>query len=74
MTPARLQVGPIVGQLVDPVLPLFGRNQHPVPHVAQKLDFHDMDLFHRDPRDVGPSLVSVGVVVQELVAEHESHG
>ena len=33
-----------------------------------------MDLLHRNPRDVGPSLVSVSVVVQELVAEHEGHG
>jgi hypothetical protein len=43
-------------------------------HVAEEFNLHDVNLLDPDTGHLRPGLVSVGVVVQKLVAEHQGHG
>ena len=55
----------------QPFFPVLLGRQEAVPHVAEKLHLHDVDLIDRDARHICPRLVSVRVVVEKLVAQHE---
>lgn len=57
-----------------PLFPLLFRGVKTIPHVAQELNLHDVDLLHRYARHLRPCLIGVRVVVQKLVAEHQSNG
>lgn len=54
-----------------PLFPFLFRCVQAVPHVAQKLNLHDVDFLNRDSRHLRPCLVRVRVVVKKLVAEHQ---
>lgn len=51
-------------QLRVPTGPFLLRRKQVVADVAEELDFHDMDLLHRNARDLGPCLIGVSVIVQ----------
>ncbi len=51
-----------------PLIPFSCRGIECVSHVAQELNFHDMNLLDRYPGNFRPGLVGVGVVVQDLVS------
>lgn len=53
------------GQLGQPVLPLVLGGKEVVAHVAQKLDFHDVNLVDGEAGHFRPRLVSVSVVVED---------
>ena len=56
-----------------PLFPLLLGCVQAVAHVAQELDLHNVNLLYRDARYLCPGFVGVGVVVQELVAEHQGY-
>lgn len=53
------------GQLGQPLFPLVLGSKEVVSHVAQKLDFHDVNLVDGEAGHFGPRLVSVSVVVED---------
>ena len=55
---------PELGQLGQPPLPLALGHQQAIAHVAEKFHLHDVDLLDRDTRDLGPRLVSIGIVIE----------
>jgi hypothetical protein len=55
------------------LFPLGLGNQEAIPHITEELNLHDVDLGDRDARHIGPSLVRIGVIIQEFVAKHEGH-
>ena len=56
-----------------PLGPLLCRCKEVVSNIAQEFDFHDVNFLHRYPRHFSPRLVSVSVVVQEFVSQHQSN-
>ena len=56
---------PTSGEGDMPGGPLRLGYEQAVAHVAQKLHLHDVNLLHGDTGDLGPSLVRVGVVVED---------
>lgn len=51
-------------QLRMPKRPFFFGDVKIVTDVAEELDFHDVDFLHGNLRHLGPSLVCVGIVVE----------
>lgn len=51
-----------------PLLPLLGRCQQAVSHVAEELDLHDVDLGDRYAGHFGPGLVRVRIIIQNCIA------
>lgn len=51
-------------QLVVPLGPLGLGGEQIIANVAQELDLHDVDLMHRDARDLSPRLIGVSVIVK----------
>lgn len=64
---------PQMCELLMPINPFFFRSVEVVLHVAQEFHFHDMNLSHRDAGNLCPSLIGVCVIIQKLVAQHQSH-
>lgn len=56
-----------------PLGPLLCRCKEIVSNIAEKLDFHYVNLLHGYPRHFSPRLVGISVVVQELVSQHQSN-
>jgi hypothetical protein len=59
-----------LAQNLVPVLPPLLRCEQTIPHVAEKFDFHDVHFLYRDAGDLSPSLVGIGIVIEELIAKH----
>lgn len=64
------QLGSLVEEVTEktelrvPASPFSLGGEQVVADVAEELDLHDVDLLHRDARDLGPRLIGVGVIVQ----------
>jgi hypothetical protein len=56
-----------------PLRPVVNVCEEVVLHVAEKFNLHDVDLRNVDSRNFGPGFVRICVVVQELVAQHQSN-
>jgi len=59
-----IEVLPQIAELFVPCVPLLGGSVEVVFHMAEKLHLHDVDLLHRNTRNLGPCFICVGVVVQ----------
>ena len=67
----QIDVRAELAQLLVPCTPLQLRGEETISHVAEKFHLHNMHIFHWDGRDFSPSFVGVGVVIQELVSQHQ---
>lgn len=68
-----VEVGPKLSKRDMPLVPRFCRREEVVLHVAEELDLHYVNFLNGYSRHVGPRLVGVGVVVEELVAQHQRY-
>lgn len=68
-----MEIGAKFTESSMPFFPLLLRCVQAIPHVTKKLNLHDMYFLHRNARYLGPCLVRICVVVEKLVAKHESY-
>lgn len=54
-------------QLLQPILPFLLRGQKIVPHIAEELDFHNVDLLNSKRRDLGPRLIRIRIIIQNYI-------
>lgn len=59
-----VKIGPELGQLDKPVLPLLLGGVKVVFHMAEEFYLHNVNLVDGDARYFGPGLIGVGVVIQ----------